>query len=127
MIKVKDLMNKVVYTEKDITVKEAAVIMSKMKIGSLVYIKDKKVVGILTERDVIKNISRIKKKISHIILKKPIKIDLNRKIEEAAKLMSHYKIKRLLVTEKDNLVGIITATDIIANSDILNDSSFFVW
>ena len=39
--------------------------------------------------------------------------------------MASHKIKRLPVVDKEKLVGIITATDIIANSDILNEDFFF--
>jgi len=122
MIKVKEIMNKVVYSDKNITLKAAAKIMSKLKIGSLVYMEDNKIHGILTERDIIKNISSLKKNISTIISKKVIMIDLNRNIDDAATLMAENKIKRLLVTDKKKLVGIITVTNIIANSDVLNES-----
>jgi CBS domain-containing protein len=125
MLKIKDLMKKVVSTEKDLKLKEAARIMSKMRIGSLVFIKDNNIAGILTERDVIKNISNLEKKISKIATKKVITVDLNRNMDYAAQLMAKNKIKRLCVTEKGKLVGIITATDIIANSDVLNEESFF--
>jgi CBS domain-containing protein len=47
---------------------------------------------------------------------------LNRNIDDAATLMAENKIKRLLVTDKKKLVGIITVTNIIANSDVLNES-----
>lgn len=126
MIKIKDLMKKVVSTEKDITVKKAAQLMSKMHIGSLVMIKNNEVLGLLTEKDIINNISNLNKKISSVIKKKKkiISLDLNKDIEEAAQEMAHHKIKRLLVTENKQLVGIITATDIIANYDILNDDFF---
>ena len=124
MIKVKDIMKRVISTERDIKVKEAARIMSKMRIGSLVLIKGSKILGILTERDVIKHISSLNKKMSKIIKKKVITIDLDHSIDDAAKLMAKYKIKRVLVTEKGKLIGIITATDIIANSDVLNETSF---
>jgi len=39
--------------------------------------------------------------------------------------MNEKKIKRLPVVDSGKLVGIITATDLIANSDILNEDFFF--
>ena len=125
MLKVKDIMKKVVSTEKDISIKEAAKIMSKMQIGSIIIVKGNDIVGILTERDVIKNISNLNKKVTHVAKKSVISIDLNRSLDDAAHAMAKNKIKRLCVTEKEKLVGIITATDIIANADVLNESSFF--
>ena len=39
--------------------------------------------------------------------------------------MTENKIKRLPVVENGKLVGIITATDLIANSDLLNEEFLF--
>ena len=51
---VRDVMNKnVVVAEPEITVKEAAGIMSQYHIGSLVILKNKKIVGIITERNIL--------------------------------------------------------------------------
>ncbi len=41
-------------------------------------------------------------------------VDVNDSIEKAAKLMQQEKISGLVVLENDNLVGIITITDILA-------------
>lgn len=122
-MKVKDIMKKdVIIIEPEITLKEAARIMSKKNIGSLAIVNKKEIAGIITERDILKNIDALNKKVSSFMTKKVISIDSYKHIEIAADLMSHNKIKRILVTEGDKLKGIITATDIIANSDLLNDS-----
>lgn len=57
--------------------------------------------------------------------KEIVTIGHNESIDNAALIMSEHKIKRLPVLENDKLVGIITATDIIANSDILNEDFLF--
>lgn len=124
-MRVKDLMNKAVIASPEITLKQAAKIMSQRKIGSLILEENNQIKGIITERDVVKHLSSLNKKVSLIMSKKPISIDLNEGIDFAAELMSKKKIKRLLVTEKGHLVGIITITNLIANSDILNEASFF--
>ena len=121
-MKISEVMNKVVTIDKDIKLIEAAKIFSKEGISSLVLIKKGDAAGIITERDVIKNIDNIKtKKVSQVMSKKLITIDYDSHLEEATDLMSAKKIKRVLVIdEQDNLVGIVTATDIIANADLLN-------
>jgi len=63
-MKIKDVMNKVIVIEHDVSVKEAAQIMSNKNIGSLVVLKNNKIVGIITEKDIMKNISFLSKKIS---------------------------------------------------------------
>ncbi len=122
-MRVRDVMKKKVkIIRPETTLKEAAKIMSKNKIGSLAIVRKKEIAGIITERDILKNIEALNKRVSSFMTKKVISIDSYQHIEIAADLMSQNKIKRVLVTEGDKLKGIITATDIIANSNLLNDS-----
>jgi len=124
-MKIKDVMNKVIVIEHDVNVKEAAQIMSNKNIGSLVVLKDNKIVGIITEKDIMKNISFLGKKISAVMAKNVVTVDCSESIDNAALIMTERKIRRLPVVDGDKLVGIITSTDIIANSDILNEDFFF--
>ncbi len=124
-MKVGDFMKKVVVIDSDVSLKDAAKLMSKHRIGSLVQVKGDNILGILTERDIVKNIPKINHKMSKVMSKKVLSIDLNEPLDVAAELMAKNKIKRLLVTEKGKLSGIISATDIIANSDCLNEFDFF--
>jgi CBS domain-containing protein len=124
-MKVKDVMNKAIVIDHDVDLKEAAKIMSDRNIGSLIVLKDNKISGILTERDIIKNISSLGKNINAIMSKNVFTVDHNESLENAAILMKENKIKRLPVVDNARLVGIITATDIIANSDVLNEDFFF--
>ena len=125
-MKVKEIMNKAVVIDSDITIKKAAEIMSKMGIGSLVLLQKKRIKGIITERDIIKNVSLLNKKISSVMTKKIISISPNETLDHATAVMTSNKIKRLLIVDNRKLVGIITATDIIANSDILNEDLLFI-
>ena len=120
-MKVSEVMNKAIAVEHEISLKEAAQIMSKRNIGSLMVLKKDKIAGIITEKDIMKNIGSINKKISSVMSKDVTTINHDESIDNAALLMAGHKIKRLPVLEKGKLVGIITATNIIANSDILNE------
>ncbi|MBM3228681.1 CBS domain-containing protein [Candidatus Pacearchaeota archaeon] len=125
-MKIKEIIKgDVIVIEPDLTLKEAAQIMSKNKIGSLAVIKNREILGIITERDVLKNIDSLKSKVSSVMTKKIISIDSDSYVENAATLMAKNKIKRLLVVDGGSLVGIITATDILANSNRLNDDFYF--
>ncbi len=120
-MQVKEIMNKVIAIEHDVSVREAAKIMSNRNIGSLVILRKNKIVGIMTERDILKNISFLGKKISSIMSKNVVTIDQGETIDNAALIMTEKKIKRLPVIDRGKLVGIITGTDIVANSDVLNE------
>lgn len=115
---VRDIMNKDVVTAKpDITVKEAAAIMTCHHIGSLVVLDNEKIVGIITERTIMVSIADGRDAelttIEEIMAKKVITIEPDKTIEDAVGLMAEHKIKKLPVVDGDKLVGIITASDII--------------
>ena len=124
-MRVDEVMNKAIAIDSDVSLKQAAKIMSDKNIGSLIVLKKDKIAGIVTEKDVIKNVSNLGRKISSIMAKSVLTVENNDSIDNAAAIMDSRKIKRLPVLEKGKLVGIITATDIIANSDVLNEEFLF--
>ena len=121
-MRVLDVMHDVKVISPGLTVKEAADIMSKEAIGSLVIISNGKVAGIITERDILRNIKRAKEKVEKVMSKNVISVEDTDTIERAAEIMTASKIKRLPVTRQGKLVGIITATDLIANSTSINEN-----
>jgi len=125
-MKIINAMNKVLTIESDLSLLKIAKVFSRKKIGSLVLIKKGKAIGIITERDVMKNIGHLNKKMSEVMTKKLITISSEKSLENAASLMHRRKIKRLLVVDSGELVGIITATDLIANADMFNKSFSFL-
>lgn len=97
------------------TIVEAAKIMRKENIGSLLVVDQGKAVGIITERDIVQAISEDKPltvKISEIMSTNLITAESNMDEAEAALLMSKMKIRHLVVTEKGKIVGIISLRDI---------------
>jgi CBS domain-containing protein len=124
-MKVKEIMNKAVTESHDIKVRDAAKIMSDGNIGSLILVNGDKIAGIVTDDDILKNINKLDSGVSKVMSKNVISIDENEGIDRAAEIMRERKIKRLPVVKKGKLVGIITATDLIANSEELNEEFFF--
>lgn len=127
-MKVKEIMKKVVTVNGDMTLKEAAAFMSKKNIGCLVITEKETILGIITERDILKYISKsnnLNIPLQEIMSQDVITIDANADLLEAADLMFQHKIKRLPVVNKGKLVGIITATDIVANADSIDEPFFF--
>ncbi len=120
-MKVSELMKKAIVVEEGISLKEAAKIMSEKAIGSLIVIKNERIAGIITERDILKNIDKLGSRISKVMSKSVITILPRQSADEAASIMAENKIKRLPVVEHNEILGIITATDILAHSDALNE------
>lgn len=121
---VKDVMRRPFVVDKDIILQEAAKIMSSKNIGCLVFVSGKKIKGIISERDLMKHFDS-GENISDIMTKKVISIGQDEDLEKALELMNRNKIKKLPVVKGDELVGIITATDLLSNADELEGDFFF--
>jgi len=115
---VRDIMTKNVVTiEANRTALEAAKIMAEKGISSLIVLKDKDPVGIITERDFVKkicikelNVSRVK--VNEVMSKLRTFADPEIPIEVAVQRMVNHKIRRLPIMEDGKVVGIITVTDL---------------
>jgi CBS domain-containing protein len=123
-MKVSQIMRKAMVIDDTIKVKDAAMMMSKSNTGSLIVIKNNKVMGIITERDILKNISELKSKVSKVMTKKVVTINPDAEIDEAKNIMLTNKIKKIPVVDEKKLVGIVTITDILAHSEGVNDDEF---
>lgn len=116
---VKDIMNTDVKTiAPGETVQKTAEIMKEFRIGSLIVTKGTKLVGIVTERDILNNVVAEGKdpgevKVEEIMTKEVLMVSPEMDIEEAVDLMMDKKIKKLPVVSGNKLIGIVTATDII--------------
>ncbi len=124
-MRIKELMKQPYVVDKDISLVDAAKIMSSKGIGSLLFVARGKAKGILTESDLLKNFGK-NKKISQIMSKNIISISDEDNVEKALKIMNENRIKRLPVIDKDKkLVGIVSMTDIAANIEKFDGEFFF--
>jgi CBS domain-containing protein len=89
-------------------------IMKNYDIGFVPVSKDNKIVGVLTDRDIVVRILANNDSKIEGYLSSPISIDVNKSLVDALKLMKDKKIKRLLVSDNNKLVGIISLSDILA-------------
>ncbi len=125
-IKVKDVMARgVVTANPNDTVKKACQVMAKHDLSGITVFEKGKVVGMLTQGDLIsmiaKGIDPSKTKVGEVMGKKLLSIDPFVDISEAAKLMVKSGVKRLPVLREGKLVGIITQTDIVRISPSVYD------
>ena len=100
------------------TVKEAADVMADRDISCLVAMDNNAVAGIFTERDILKRVIALKRNPTETILKNVItspvvSVPSNYSIPSASKMMEKMKIRRLLVMDDLNLMGVVTQTDIL--------------
>ena len=123
---VAEAMNKNIHTARgDTPIKKLAEIMSENRIGSVIIVSGSgSLEGIVTERDVMSKIVALGKDPSKIIAKdimttKVIAIDPSKTLEQAVDMMTKYKIKKLPVIYQSQIVGIITASDLISYEEKL--------
>jgi CBS domain-containing protein len=121
---VKELMKQAYTIEKDIDLAEAAEVMSSKGIGSLIFLSNGNIKGIITERDLLKNFNKVGK-VSKVMSKKVITIKSEADVATALDMMKNYKKKKLPVVEKKKLVGIINLIDIATNADEVGEGFFF--
>ena len=115
---VKEIMTKNVVTiEANNTVFDACKKYKDYKVGCLVVEDNGFCVGIVTERDIIERTICVKKdpqktKVSEIMsagIKTVYALD---SVDKAIEIMKQYKFKKLPVISNNDIVGIITVTDI---------------
>jgi CBS domain-containing protein len=113
---VKDFMasNVITIDVKD-TVLYAAKLMNQQDVGDLVVMDGVTAKGIVTERDLVRRVIAQKKpletKVSEIMSSPLITIEEEASLKDAARKMVKYKIRRLPVTKKNVVVGIIATSD----------------
>ena len=119
-IRVGDIMKKdVISIEEDAPITEVAKLMKIHDIGSVVVAKNKKAEGIITEKDIIHQIVAKGADASKItakeIMSRPLKVVRpGTTLEESAKMMRQYSLKRFPVVNEDNeLAGMISEGDIM--------------
>ena len=97
-------------------------IMHKNNIGCVIILSKnggshEKPLGIITERDVVRLLGRldsalINSPLSNTMSKPLITISINSSFKEAIQTMQQKNIRRLVIVDKENMVGIITDKDI---------------
>ncbi len=113
---VKDFMTTNVITiDVQRTVLEAAKLMHHQDVGDLVVMEGNEPKGIVTERDLVRRVMAQKKpletKVSEVMSNPLITIEEDSSLRDAARIMVKNKIRRLPVTKKNVLVGIIATSD----------------
>jgi CBS domain-containing protein len=118
-MKVKELMtSNPTVVKPDDNVAQAATLMKQEDCGALPVVSNGKLVGIITDRDIVIRAVAAGKDakstpISAVMTADPVTIAPDASDDEAEKLMAKSQVRRLPVVENGKLVGIITDRDIV--------------
>lgn len=117
-VKAKNIMSKEITTvNPEDSIEKAAQLMKQHDIGSIPVCDKEKVVGIVTDRDIVlkstaagQNSSQ--QKVKDIMSSNPVVGSPEMDVHEVAKIMSDKQIRRLPIIENNNLVGVVALGDI---------------
>ena len=125
MVYVTELMRSDVKTIRpDANVREVVEKMNRFGIGSIIVVQERRPVGIITERDILqKVVERCLDpnlcKAKDIMTTPTVTAKEDLTVDEAANLMATHKFRRIPIVRHNELVGIITATDLIEKNPLL--------
>ncbi|MEQ8282005.1 MAG: CBS domain-containing protein [Parvibaculum sp.] len=116
----KEKGSEVVTVGPDATLGHVATTLSERRIGAIVVMQDRKVLGIVSERDVVKAIARIgaaalTTSVREAMTSRIITCSLNDSIDELMDSMTAGRFRHLPVVEGGELVGIVSIGDVVKN------------
>ncbi|MFQ6086331.1 MAG: cyclic nucleotide-binding/CBS domain-containing protein [Candidatus Bathyarchaeia archaeon] len=130
-IPIRDVAHRLITIDAEASVSDAAQTMADREIGSIVITKNEKPIGIVTERDILNRVVAkgldVKTVSVGSIMSSPlITVDAELGISDALQVMTKNNVRRLLVTDGDEVVGIVTERDLLRSvSAVLNAMRLF--
>ena len=117
-ITVRQIMCTIVSIDSKAKAKDAARLMVEKGLGSLVANREGLPFGIITERDMMEKIvaqaiDPAKVTVAEIMTVPLATVDASASLNDAARKMVEKQMKRLVVTDHDKIIGIVSQTDLI--------------
>lgn len=116
-MKVREAMTEVVLTVPEATtIGEVASLMAQRRVGSALVMDGQRLLGIFTERDIVKALSQdnlaVRQPIGHWMTPDPQTIDPDAAVEEALQMMVAGNFRHLPIVEGGRLVGVLSMRDL---------------
>lgn len=126
-MKAQDIMSRnLIIMNGNTSISEVAQIMKEKDIGFIPISNDNKIIGVITDRDIvvnaISNKCSLDTPVKDYATKNVISVNMDDNVSKILNVMRKNKVKRVLVTDEHKLVGIVSFSDILNNNefDILN-------
>lgn len=127
-MKVRDVMTRQIETvAPSSSVEEIARLMKRNDVGSIPVCEGQKVLGIITDRDIVlkviadgKNVSSVSAK--DIMTSQVITVTSDQDVHEAARIMADNQIRRLPVLEQGRIAGIVALGDLAVEKIHINEA-----
>ena len=127
-MKVRQVMTSSVdWVSSDTSIVEVAKLMKKDDVGSIPICEGNKLIGIITDRDIVLKVIAVGGNSSNTLAKdimsaKVISVTADQDVHEAADLMAKNQIRRLPVLEMGNLIGIVALGDLAIEKIHVNEA-----
>lgn len=120
-MKLREVMTKETFSCKpDDSLQQVAKTMKEHDVGSLPIVENDKVVGIITDRDIVIEAlaeNRTDASAKDIMTSNPITATPDTDLEEASITMAEYQIRRMPIVENDKLVGYVAIGDLAVKDE----------
>jgi CBS domain-containing protein len=119
MVTVDQLMAKrLVNMDAGMSAMEAAKLMKVHKVGSVLIKRDDRIVGIVTEADIVRKVIGTERvpyyvRVEEIMSSPVIGIDWRRPVTEAADMMEQHRTRHLAVFNGGSVVGVLSVRDLL--------------
>ena len=107
---------RLITVDHETSIQKGAARMVEFNISSLGIVKDKSVVGIITDTDLKKRALAAglspETPVHKIMTRAPVTVDINSPVREVLEVMSREKVKHVFVTDRDKVIGVTTLQDL---------------
>ena len=108
------IKRKCITITEDSTISDLANILTLNNIGAVVVVdSNNKAIGIVSERDVIRNYNKNYNDIKNIMTNKLISCDLSISSTSLLEIMNKNKVRHIPIINKDELLGIVSIGDVV--------------
>lgn len=124
-MKIEDIMSKrLVVCKNTDTIQKVSELMKKYDVGLIPITKAKKIIGVITDRDiVVKALATCAKgstKVEDYISPSVFSCEVTDDVCDVLKCMSEHKIKRVIISDNGKMVGIVSISDLLDEKGILD-------
>lgn len=116
-MKVSEIMNRNLLTvDQETMVSEAATLMGERRVGSVLVVEGDRLIGILTERDIVRALSNVHDAPSRPVVewmtKDPTTVGPDAEVRDALRTMVDGGFRHLPVAEGERVVGMLSMRDV---------------
>ena len=100
--------------QKNSKISELVILLSLHNIGAVVVVdKEKNPIGLVSERDIVRNFGKNVHVVNDIMTPTLITCDLSITSSELMELMNKHKIRHVPIVDKNKLIGIVSIGDVV--------------